>query len=300
MRVRPPHMPEAFYHVMLRGNRKQEIFGDDRDRSYLNRLVARSVHRYGSQVHAFCWMPNHLHLLVQVDQAPVHRCVHYFATLYAKYFNFRYELVGHVFQGRYKSRLVDSDGYLLQLLRYIHRNPVEGGLVERAEQYPWSSLRTYLGLDRFEWLTTACALSYFDNDARRMLRFVQAYQESFDPWADLDHRGYRRTEEPDVMGRTHTSPWRDLDDMIRAVCARHNTTLKDLQGPDTQRSLALARCSIGDTALRWDLATLSDVARLLNRSPAALSKSIRRNAERLKRLKVNERHQTAAEGLGKG
>jgi putative transposase len=281
MRVRPPHVAGGFYHVMLRGNRKQRIFQDDRDYEHLNRLVCASLERYGSEVHAFCWMPNHLHLLLRVQEVPVYRTVHYFATLYAKYFNLRHELVGHLFQGRYKSRLVDSDGYLLQLLRYIHCNPVEGGLVDAVEQYRWGSMRAYLGLDRVDWLTTQCTLSYFDGDRRRLLRFVRAQPEPFDPWEDLDHRGYQRFAELDSATVGKARRWRGLDELIDAACARFKVDRSELEGASTGRTLALARCWIGQQALLGNLATLSQVARLLNRSPAALSKSIKINASRL-------------------
>lgn len=278
MRVRPPHVANGFYHVMLRGNRKQDIFQDDRDREHLNRLVAASLERYGSKLHAFCWMPNHLHLLIQVGEVPVHRTVHYFASLYAKYFNFRYELVGHLFQGRYRSRLVDTDGYFLQLMRYIHRNPLEGGLAEDVAQYRWSSMRAYLGLERVDWLVTSCALSYFAGDRRRLLEFVQTGSEVFDPWEGLGNRVNEQQEAPATIPENQ---WRDLDQLVRAAAARFRVSPSALQGPDTKRQLTLARCWIGQEAVRNNLATLSEVACLLNRSPPALSRSIKRNAARL-------------------
>jgi REP element-mobilizing transposase RayT len=283
MRIRPAHHPGAFYHVMLRGNRKQIIFRDDHDRQRLAQLVARSLARYRGEIHAFCWMPNHLHLLVQVREAPVHRIVHYFATLYARYFNLRYELVGHLFQGRYKSRYVDSDGYFLQLLRYIHQNPVEAGMAGHVADYPWSSMRAYLGLNRVPWLTTRCAFAYFDNDRRRLLDFVQGPMQGFDPWKALDHRGYQLAprQAPPAQG---PPAWRNLDALLAAACGRFDVTLDDLQGDDVRRVLTLARCWIAVEAQSSHVASLSAVARRLNRSPAGLSRSIRRNAGRLEKV----------------
>lgn len=284
MRVRPPHHPGAFYHVMLRGNRKQALFRDDDDRRELNRLVAQSLARYQGKVHAFCWMPNHLHLLVQVCVAPVHRIVHYFATLYARYFNDRHDLVGHLFQGRYKSRYVDNDGYFLQLMRYIHQNPVEAEMVDHVAAYRWSSMRAYLGLTSLHWLTTRCAFAYFDGDRRRLLDFVQGSTQGFDPWQNLDHRGYQLAphQAPDAPQRAR---WPDLDALLAEACTRFGVSMQDLRSDDRRRALTLARCWVGLEAQVGHVASLSAVARRLNRSPAGLSRSIRTNSERLANVK---------------
>ena len=280
MRVRPPHRPGAFYHVMLRGNRKQALFRHDDDRRELNRLVALSLARYQGEVHAFCWMPNHLHLLVQVCDVPVYRIVHYFATLYARYFNDRYELVGHLFQGRYKSRYVDSDGYFLQLIRYIHQNPLDAELVDHVAAYRWSSMRAYLGLNSLHWLTTRCAFAYFDGDRRRLLDFVQGSTRGFDPWQDLDHRGYQLAPQQ-ALANPQRTRWPDLDALLAEACTRFAVSLEDLQSDDRRRALTLARCWVGWEAQSGHVASLTEVARRLNRSPAALSRSIRTNFDRL-------------------
>lgn len=284
MRIRPPHVQGRFYHVMLRGNRKQTIFRDDRDLEHLNRLVKAGLEKYDSEVHAFCWMPNHLHLLIRVGDAPVYRLVHYFATMYAKYFNHRHGLVGHLFQGRYKSRFVDSDGYFLQLIKYIHRNPVEGGLVPGVELFAWSSMRAYLGQSSISWLNTSSALAYFSGDRKRLLSFVRLPADEFDPWRNLDARGYQ-DDATQLEKSLMDHHWRDLEELLAAGCECFRINLKQLKSEDTRRHLSLARCWIANEALKTNVASLSEVARLFNRSPAALSRSIRINSTRLKNVK---------------
>lgn len=281
MRVRPPHFPGAFYHVMLRGNRKQDIFIDDWDRRHLGELVGRGLDKYAGEVHAFCWMSNHLHLLTRVANAPVYRLVHYIATLYANYFNQRYELVGHLFQGRYRSRLVDHDGYFLQLLRYIHRNPCEAGLVDRAADYPWSSLPTYLGGARVDWLTMECALAYFGGNRKRLHRFVEDDDERLDHWSPE-----QPPEQPADAQRLRQSASEgatNLAQLMAEARQKFDVTNAELTGAGVGRHLTLARCWICQSALVNHAATLTEVARRLNRSPAALSKSLRRNAARLRK-----------------
>jgi REP element-mobilizing transposase RayT len=285
MRKRPVHFHGAFYHVMLRGNRKQEIFRDAKDYRHLDRLVADSLERYHSEVHAYCWMPNHLHLLMRARDVPVHRAIHYFAMMYAKYFNYCYGHVGHLFQGRYKSRLVGSDGYFLQLLRYIHLNPAHAGLVERAEQYAPSSMQTYLNLANVHWLDQSVALRYFSQDRNRLYRFVSAKDDFFDPWSKLDQdEPTQNTTSPRLATDSDTT-WQDLDAIVTAACALFGVSHSEVLGSNTRRDLTLARCWIGREATSKNVATLSTTARHLNRSPAALSKSIKTNAARLAKVK---------------
>lgn len=112
------HVPGSLYHVMLRGVDGQDIFVDDSDRLRLEALVADGVQRFGHRIHAYCWMGNHIHLALQVDNTPLSKIMHNMSFRYASYFNWRHQRVGHLFQGRFRSILVDSDGYLLQLVRW--------------------------------------------------------------------------------------------------------------------------------------------------------------------------------------
>ncbi len=133
----------AVYHVIARGNERKAVFRDDRDRqAYLDRLI-RCRERFGLRLLAFCLMGNHLHLAVERGPVKLSRVMLTVQSGYTQWFNRRHGRVGHLFQGRYKAFLVEKDRYLLALLRYIHRNPLEAGLVERAEQFAWSSDRYY-------------------------------------------------------------------------------------------------------------------------------------------------------------
>jgi putative transposase len=148
----------AVYHVIARGNERKAVFRDDRDRqAYLDRLV-RCRERFGLRLLAYCLMGNHLHLAVERGPVKLSRVMLAVQSGYTQWFNRRYGRVGHLFQGRYKSFLVEKDRYLLALLRYIHRNPLEAGLVKHAEQYEWSSDRYYRRGRGPEWLDLDRAL----------------------------------------------------------------------------------------------------------------------------------------------
>ena len=165
------HVPGGLYHVMLRGNGGQAIFSDDADRRRFCDLVADGVERFGHRIHAYCLMPNHVHLAIRVGQMPASRVVQNLAFRYARVFNRRVGRDGHLFQGRFRSILVDGNSYLLELVRYIHLNPVRAGLVPDPSAWAWSGHRTYLGKDRTVWLDSALVLAMFDDhDVRRARR----------------------------------------------------------------------------------------------------------------------------------
>ncbi|HET9373266.1 MAG TPA: transposase [Vicinamibacterales bacterium] len=136
----------ALHHVIARGNRKAIIFADDDDCSdFLTRLDRISL-RLRWRVWAFCLMPNHFHLLVETPTPTLSRGMRDLNGGFAQYLNRRRDLVGHVFQGRYKALLVDREGYALQVVRYIVRNPIRAGLCQTLTDWRWSSHRATLGL----------------------------------------------------------------------------------------------------------------------------------------------------------
>jgi putative transposase len=142
-----PHrieFPGALYHVLVRGNQKQEIFLDEQDRrAYLQR-IQRYKEKKEFILYAYVLMPNHVHLLIETPQVFLSKIMQGINLTYTQYFNRKYDKVGHIFQGRYKAFLCDRDEYLLSLVRYIHLNPVRANLVKEPRHYMWSSHNEYL------------------------------------------------------------------------------------------------------------------------------------------------------------
>ena len=116
----------ALYHICARGNRRERIFGGEKDYVLFERLMAESVARFESEVYAYVLLPNHFHLLARTRRANLSRWMHWLLVAYSVSFNLRHRSSGHLFQGRYKSFLVEEGQYLLGLSRYIHLNPVRG------------------------------------------------------------------------------------------------------------------------------------------------------------------------------
>ena len=146
---------EALYHLCARGNRRDRIFADDKDRARFLQLTQQSLARYEVELHAYVLLPNHFHFLARTRKANLSRWMHWLMAAYSIYFNRRHQSGGHLFQGRYKSFLVQEGSYLLELSRYLHLNPVRGRVIgagdpkerrARLRSYRWSSYRGYAGL----------------------------------------------------------------------------------------------------------------------------------------------------------
>jgi putative transposase len=146
----------ALYHVTGRGNARQRVFADQKDCAKFVQLLEESLGRYDVALHAYVLMGNHYHLIAETRRANLGRWMHWLITAYTVYFNRRHRRVGHLFQGRYKSIVMEAEGYLLTLSRYIHLNPVRGRIIgkgdpverrKRLRDWRWSSYRGYAGLD---------------------------------------------------------------------------------------------------------------------------------------------------------
>ncbi|WP_194841238.1 REP-associated tyrosine transposase [Salinibacillus xinjiangensis] len=134
------------YHITARGNRKGKIYEEPGDyRKYLQ-ILKETQAQHAYTLHGYCLMPNHVHLLIEMVEASPSQIMKTAHTRYAMYYNFRYDLVGHLFQGRFKSQVVYSKDYLLTVSRYIHQNPVKAGLVDHPEGYPWSSYNHFIDI----------------------------------------------------------------------------------------------------------------------------------------------------------
>jgi putative transposase len=177
---RPPRLQVAggVYHVTARGNRRQPVFLDPDDHRFHLWCLNRATEQYQWRCDAYCQMGNHFHVLVRLTAPNLSRGMQWLNGLYAQVFNQRHGLCGHVFQGRFHSAVVEDDGHLLELARYIVLNPVRAGLCDHPLEWRWSSCRATLGLvESPAFLNHAWLLGQFSprrDEARcQYLRFVE-------------------------------------------------------------------------------------------------------------------------------
>jgi REP element-mobilizing transposase RayT len=154
--------PGAVYHVTSRGKERREVFFTDDDRGGFLTVLGEVCKRFDWLCHSYCLMSNHYHLLLETPQANLSKGMRQLNGVYTKQINRRHGWVGHLLQGRFQGILVEKDSYLLELARYIVLNPVRAGMVDRAEDWGWSSYRASVGLEASPgFLTTDWVLSSF-------------------------------------------------------------------------------------------------------------------------------------------
>ena len=140
--------PGLTYHVTARGNGRMDIYLDDVDRRHFLTIFARVVEHFGLRCHAYCLMTNHYHAALTTTDANLSRAIKQLNGEYAQWWNWRHQHVGHVFQGRFGSQIVQDDLYLLNVCRYVVLNPVRARLVRTPAHWPWSSYRATAGIVR--------------------------------------------------------------------------------------------------------------------------------------------------------
>lgn len=134
----------GIFHIILRGINKQNIFEDDEDREKFTETIKRYKEVSKYEIYSYCLMTNHIHLLLKETDEEISKAMKRICSSFVYWYNWKYERCGHLFQERYKSEAVETDTYLLTVLRYIHQNPVKAGLTKTSQEYNWSSYNDYI------------------------------------------------------------------------------------------------------------------------------------------------------------
>lgn len=164
----------AVYHITTRGNAQNSIFFTDSDRHAFLEILAKAVDRYGWLCHAYCLMTNHYHLLIETPEPNLSRGMRHLNGVYTQWMNRRHKRTGHIFQGRFKSILIEKESHLLEVARYVVLNPVRANMVTSPRAWPWSSYAATSGQGPIPgFLTVAWILAQFN---RKPSRAVLAYR----------------------------------------------------------------------------------------------------------------------------
>ena len=290
------HYPGAYYHVILRGNAAQDIFYDKQDRSRFFFLLQEGIEKYKHRIHAYCLMTNHVHLVIQVGDVPLSRIIQNVSFRYTRYINRRKNRVGHLFQGRYKALLIDADSYLLELVRYVHNNPVRTGIVKAPDKYNWSSHPVYLGKVSVPWLTTNWVLSMFAKEKRCAIKlyrdFVFAGKE--EGHRKEFHQGSREgrilsedrfAEKALLKASQQFSRKTTLEQVLQKVCEQYGIGQDELSGGGRERRISEPRSVVAFLVRENEHLSLMELSRRLNRDLSGLSQA----ASRLDRRMRNDR-----------
>lgn len=187
--------PGALYHITSRGNARADIYLDDQDRFNFLQQVQVICERYNWRCYGYCLMTNHYHLVMETGDATLAKGMQSLNGVYSQSYNQRHRRVGHLFQGRYGSILVDKEAYLLELIRYVLLNPVHAYITKSAGQYRWSSYRAMIGkMECPDWLARDWVLSQFGkHETRAQTRFIQFIRDGTNQpllWENLRNQIY--------------------------------------------------------------------------------------------------------------
>jgi putative transposase len=181
-------VPDIPFHVYSRGNNKQRIYFDERDRLTFLKILRESVEKFPFVLFSYALMDNHFHLLIKMLRtARLGRLMHRVQMLYARYFNRKYARVGHLYQSRYYGLPVQTDRYFLTVDRYIHLNPVRAGMVQKPEDFAWSSYRDRFSKSPCEWIAHGDVLGYFGPPGAERSAYKKFTEEAIgtpEEWSD--------------------------------------------------------------------------------------------------------------------
>jgi putative transposase len=279
----------VLYHVIVRGNQRQKTFISQSDyRAYIERL-ARYRKKYGYVLHAYCLMPNHVHLLVESSEHPLSKFMQGLQQSYSQYFNHRHRQSGHVFEGRYKAIICQKDQYLLELIRYIHLNPVRAGMVKSPELYRYSGDHAYLQGKGSEIVDPAKVLSMLGGKQayRRFVRdgLSDGHKEEYYAVEDqrfLGTEGFGEKmlkKEPDSPRKTSARP--PVETAARELAKLLEIEVPALRSPDRSWAISKARTIAAYVLVRRLGYRLNDVAAYFGRDVASVATLLARLNERM-------------------
>ena len=210
-------LPGLTHHVINRGIERGLIFKDDTDRYDFLSRISKLAGADQTQVYAFCLMPNHFHLLIRTLAMPLSVFMSRLLTGYSVYFNKRHKRAGHLFQNRFKSFVVDEESYLLELIRYIHLNPIRAKIINdlpALDSWPFSGHATLMGKIKNSWLDTDEALSHLSSTlgpARNLLKEFMVDGLTMEQEPNLDGGGLKRSL---VLGQVDSKDNKSYDERI--------------------------------------------------------------------------------------
>lgn len=295
--------PGLVQHVMARGIEKRRIFNDGQDRAFFLRKLGEILTETNTKCYGWVFMKNHVHLLLRTGDQTLGHTMNRLLGAYATYFNLKTKRVGHLFQNRFKSIVVDESNYLATLIAYIHLNPIKAGMIADLpglSRYKWSGHYALIGEAEHPWQETQYVLEFFGG-ARQYLEYLHVWAEKERP--DLDGGGLKRTQklkeaketkapgchDPRILGESdftrrilevtenaHSNPTQDiLDHLFLTVCQQFELGDRELSGTSRTRHVSLARGVLSAAGKRFGFSA-ARLAKQLSITEAAVAKAVAR------------------------
>lgn len=219
----------GIYHVMVRGINRQDVFLDTEDVRYYLHTLEKIKKDTGFSLYAYCFMSNHVHLLIKEGSIPLSMMMRRIGSSYVFWYNRKYNRIGYLFQDRYKSEAVDNESYFLTVLRYIHQNPIKAGLTKRIGSYPWSSYPGYLSGKDFTDREVPLAMFHSDHKRAKM-DFIDYHRIiNEDLCLEIDSKLYLTDQEAEkiITKLCHIKQCSDLQDLSKVLINEYLKHLKE-------------------------------------------------------------------------
>lgn len=180
--------PNTSYHITARGNRRNDIFKDEEDFQIYLTLMENALEYFENKFNivCYCLMDNHIHIMIETKDMHYKHYITRINSIYAKFFNHKYNYIGHLYQDRYFSELIETDSQSLETSRYIHLNPVRANMVIKPEEYKWSSYSMYIGETKEKIIKSGIILNYFSNREAYKIFIEQGINHKYDKEIDGD------------------------------------------------------------------------------------------------------------------
>ncbi len=267
----------GLYHLIVRGNHKEDIFLEERDYRKFLELLQKYYKKFDFALYAYVLMRNHFHLLVEKGYTSISSIMQGLNQSYTQYFNKKYHKTGHLFQGRYKSILCDKNSYFLHLVRYIHLNPVRAEIVSSPDEYRWSSHHIYMGRIKSEIINRMFVLGLFSEDLEKATKQYEKFIIDGMGVVDKDFEkgtyiGDKESIE-NVKKELHSIPviQLSLDTITDFVCKSTGIEKEKLFLISRNRISARARGMVGYLARQFGGYTVTEIGQYLHKGIAAIS-----------------------------
>ncbi|MDD3626740.1 MAG: transposase [bacterium] len=293
----------AFYHSFSRGNNKKNIFIYDKDYLKFLDFLKLTQEKHPFKLYAYALMPNHFHLLLETHEALISEVMHSLITKYAQYFNYKYKCVGHVFQSRYKSILVQKEHYFLKLLQYIHLNPYNAGIVDVLENYKWSSHNYYAGIKPIPLFNEKEGLTMINENREKAIhKYKKIIQIAMGVPDEFDVSEYEKfpiigkskfvnkiLKNQEIRRRDYVKIRVSKERILEIICKELETDSADIRTRKNNEDVYLCRNLFIFIAREYSGFSIIDIANFLNMTKQGVSMSFYRSKEK---LKINESFQS--------
>ena len=309
----------TLHHVMARGIERSSIFRNDKDRKEFVDRLGKCAEETQTVIYAWALIPNHFHILLRSGPQGLSHFMRRLLTGYATVFNKKHKRSGHLFQNRYTSIACEEDPYFMELIRYIHLNPIKAHIIntiEELDSYPWSGHRIVMGRKDFSWQDSEYVLRWFGNSKKSYRAFVQKGIEA--PEADLEGGGLIRSSGGQISERQRKNPvladerilgtgdfisrlleqklkqrnlslaerQHKMDVILQNHCKKADITMKELQGSGRTRDVSCVRSDIAHTLKKELGISYAEIGRQLGVSKVAVLKMMRKKVNKVNYVPV--------------